>query len=265
MSLQVDEVTDDDAIAELLLRQREWSMYGLCDLEPPFRSNARYIGAGDGDHLRALVLAFSFPGLTSLIPFGESEALRILFGAAKTLPEKAVYQSRSTDLPALETRYVIESREDMYRMILEPPDFQPVQTSYAALRSLTPADAVGLERLYRHWETTVFFDPAMPGVNIGAFCDAELVAVSRTHCTSARFGIAAVGGVFTHPDHRGHGLAAATTSLLVEELSRQGIADIQLNVRQDNPAAIRSYGKLGFRTAGTFVEGSIRLKPARAS
>jgi predicted GNAT family acetyltransferase len=100
----------------------------------------------------------------------------------------------------------------------------------------------------------------MPGVNVGAFHNGELVAVSRTHALSRRFGLAAVGGVFTHPDHRGHGLAAATTTLLVEELARLDIRDVQLNVKQENPAAIKRYTKIGFRISGRFLEGTLSLR-----
>ena len=39
--------------------------------------------------------------------------------------------------------------------------------------------------------------------------DGELVAVAGVHVLSERHGVAAIGNVFTHPDHRRRGLGAA--------------------------------------------------------
>ena len=262
MSFVVADEQSDEEITDLLLQDRSWTLYGLCDLELPFRQSARFVGAREAGRLRAVVLAYSLPNLAILIPYGETAAIRAILVGAQNLPAAALYQSRSADHSALNVHYNVDSVEEMYRMILAPLDFQAATADYATLRLLTPSDSDELGSLHAQWEEQVVFEASMldVGVHVGAFRGGELVAVSRTHCTSEPFGMAAVGGVFTHPEHRGHGLAAATTSRLVEELARRDIHDVQLNVKQNNPAAIRSYLKIGFQIAGEFLEGSLSLK-----
>jgi ribosomal protein S18 acetylase RimI-like enzyme len=48
----------------------------------------------------------------------------------------------------------------------------------------------------------------------------------------------------------------ATTSAVVEELLRQGIRDIILNVGQANEGAVRIYERLGFERYCPFFEGT---------
>jgi predicted GNAT family acetyltransferase len=82
-----------------------------------------------------------------------------------------------------------------------------------------------------------------------------LVAAAGTHLVSATYGVAAVGNVFTHPDHRGQGYGTVTTSAVVAELLRRGIRDVILNVGQDNAGAIGIYERLGFERYCPFLEG----------
>ena len=93
------------------------------------------------------------------------------------------------------------------------------------------------------------------GVFYGIVVDGQLVAVAGTHITSRTYGIGAVGNVFTHPDHRGHGYATATTWAVVAELLRHGVREVVLNVAQSNLAAIHVYEKLGFERYCPFLEG----------
>jgi predicted GNAT family acetyltransferase len=93
------------------------------------------------------------------------------------------------------------------------------------------------------------------GVFYGIYDRQDLVAVAGTHVRSARFKLAAIGNVFTHPEYRGQGFASATTAAVVQDLMADGIETIILNVAQSNTPAVRTYERIGFRTHCAFFEG----------
>jgi predicted GNAT family acetyltransferase len=59
-------------------------------------------------------------------------------------------------------------------------------------------------------------------------------------------GFTEVSGVCTHPDHRGHGYAAALTSLVAGRIEARGETPF-LHVFAHNTGAIRIYEALGYR------------------
>ncbi len=58
--------------------------------------------------------------------------------------------------------------------------------------------------------------------------------------------IAMIANVATHPDFRRRGIGRALTERAMSHARRKGIRDIWLQVRDDNPTAIRIYTELGF-------------------
>ncbi len=72
-----------------------------------------------------------------------------------------------------------------------------------------------------------------------------MVACAGTHVISDRRDVAAIGGVLTHPAHRGRGLAAAVTAA-VARAATQRVGIVGLNVAESNPRAGRLYGRIGF-------------------
>jgi len=81
------------------------------------------------------------------------------------------------------------------------------------------------------------------------------VAAAGTHLVSPTYGVAAVGNIFTHPDHRGRGYGTATTSGVVTALLQDSIRDVILNVSQGNTTATRIYERLGFQRYCPYFEG----------
>jgi len=61
--------------------------------------------------------------------------------------------------------------------------------------------------------------------------------------------LAIIRGVYTAPEERSKGYATSVCSALVEKLLQQG-KDVMLYVSKDNPAAIRTYMKIGFKETG---------------
>jgi len=58
--------------------------------------------------------------------------------------------------------------------------------------------------------------------------------------------IAMIANVATHPDFRRRGIGRALTERAMSHAWRKGVRDIWLQVRDDNPTAIRIYTELGF-------------------
>ena len=56
-----------------------------------------------------------------------------------------------------------------------------------------------------------------------------------------------VGGVYTHPDHRGKSLATRGIASWSEKVFKEGFELMALHVNSDNIAAIKAYERVGFR------------------
>ena len=153
--------------------------------------------------------------------------------------------------------YAWDEVESMWRMVLQPQEFQPVEGDCVRL---TLAHADELAELYALGGGPAYSAAQLEhGVFFGTFVGRHLVAVAGTHLVSPTYSVAAVGNVFTHPGYRGRGYGTAMTSAVVAELLGRGIGDIVLNVNQANVVAIGIYERLGFERYCPFVEG-----PARA-
>jgi ribosomal protein S18 acetylase RimI-like enzyme len=115
---------------------------------------------------------------------------------------------------------------------------------------LTADDVHAVERLYRDGEATGespdFFYPSMvtDGVFFGIYEGPDLVAAAGTHLVSRDEDAAAIGNVYVRQDRRCRGFGRIVTAAVLHEL--RAVGTIGLNVRADNPAAIRVYESLGF-------------------
>jgi len=130
-----------------------------------------------------------------------------------------------------------------------------------------PADSSGVVPLGRHDLDDVtalyatepgaaFFLPHMLGDEtfVGVRDEAGwLVAVAGTHLFSDRRDVAAIGAVYTHPDHRGRGLGRSVTAGVIERIGDRA-SRIGLNVAADNHPARAIYERLGFEAVLDYEE-----------
>lgn len=250
---------DSAAIRSILSADPGWSVYALGDLAPGFFEHSFWVQPAEG----APALALLFRGFSTpvLFVFGEAEAF------AGTLDEidgeRALYlHVRPEIVPVLARRYRIVELKDMLRMVLDPRAYRPAPTD--GVGRLRPADLGELERLYADGNETGeapdFFFPSMleDGVFFGVREAGELVAAAGTHLAVPAEGVGAVGNVYTRRDCRGRGLAARTTSAVVDELAGMKVATIALNVSRRNETAVRVYERLGFRAYCDYYEGLAR-------
>ncbi|MGH2594205.1 MAG: GNAT family N-acetyltransferase, partial [Anaerolineae bacterium] len=206
-------------------------------------------------------LALLFKGFEppALFTMGEAQSVALVLDAALRAP-RVYLNVREEHVLAMRAHYRIEYLEPMWRMTLKPGDFRPVRGS---VTHLTPQHTSDLERLYTLGSGNAFTpSQVFDGAFFGIEARGRLIAVAGTHVVSETYSTAAVGNVFTHPDHRGKGYAALTTSAVCAELIRRGIRTIILNVAQSNATAIHVYEKLGFKKYLPFIEGVAVRRPA---
>jgi hypothetical protein len=102
--VRIVDLTDDVVILPVLERDRPWAAYALCDLEPPYHAYARYIGAVDGEQAGAVVLVYTLPRFTALLPCGDPRAVRAIMAEAGSLPASIFLNVRDADLPSVEQK-----------------------------------------------------------------------------------------------------------------------------------------------------------------
>jgi ribosomal protein S18 acetylase RimI-like enzyme len=229
-----------------------YAAYAIGDLEPGMYEQCTWAGAEWRGRTEALVLHYRGLEPPPLFLMGEVEGLRAIL--AETLcPEWVYLNCLKKHLPLTLEFYDWYETTPMWRMALKPSYFRPLASD--AIR-LAPSQSGQLADLYALGGGDAF-SPAQVGQGVfyGVFVVGELVAAAGTHLVSMTYGVGAVGNVFTHPGHRGHGYALAATSAVVAELLDRGIRDVILNVSRDNAAAIHVYEKLGFERACPFLEG----------
>jgi RimJ/RimL family protein N-acetyltransferase len=255
----VCELDDDDQILELLSTQRPWSAYALCDLDPPHREFARYIGALRGGSLTAAVLVYSPPTFTSLQPFGDPADVSAIMSQAGHLPERPLLIAQTRSIAAVDSRYRLDRMWKMHRMAVTAAHFIPAPPVSAEVVRLTADELSAVQDFYSGWPDTVFAPSmlASGGVYFGAVRGDQLVAVAGTHAVSTRHHMGVIGNVYTRPEHRGQGLATAVTGAVVEAMFDAGIHDVALSVLEDNEPARRAYSRLGFRLTEPFWEAEI--------
>ncbi|MDQ2742388.1 MAG: GNAT family N-acetyltransferase [Chloroflexota bacterium] len=262
MDWKVSDLGDQARIMKVLERDRGWAAYAICDLSPPNRQFARFVGAWHGGRLESVVLLFQAPNFHTVLPCGEQAGIRAVMDQVEGLPETISLSVLPDDLPAVKMRYGVKDAWIMLRMVMTADEVVPARMpADIEIRRLDPSYASPLADLYQSPWGAVFPPDAMleEGVYFGALAGETLVAVAGTHAISERFRIACVGGVFTDPAYRGRGLAQATTGAVVQKLAAGGIELIALNVRADNQTAVAAYRRLGFREQCRFWEGQASL------
>jgi GNAT superfamily N-acetyltransferase len=245
-------LTNRDEILDFLAHDRLYAAYAIGDLEPPLFSECEWLGAEEGGRLHAVVLLYKgleppalflmgkVPGLATVLRFG--------------FRERRVYVTcREEHVLAVKAFYATEPPAPMWRMVMQPRDFRPVNT--AAVMPLSPRHVEELEILYAQGGGDAFtpFQLAT-GVFYGVRIRGRMVAAAGTHLISPTFGLGAIGNVYTEKAYRGRGYATAATSAVVRELFRRGIRCVVLNVAQSNATAIRIYQRLGFNKHCPYVE-----------
>ncbi len=257
---EVREATGEDELLPPLSADRTWCAYALCDLDPRYRTAARFVVARDGTRPRGVALLYTLPQHTVLFLHGANAVLSALMAQLTDAPREVMLSVRPGDLTAVARRYEVQQSWTMRRMALAPRDLREPRRVEARLAPLSGAHADEVRALLDEHDAAVFSDDMLADdTYVGAWLDGRLAALAGTHAVSWRYGLAAVGNVYTRPEYRGRGLAQATTHAVVAALGRRGVRDVVLNADERNAPALSAYRRLGFADCGPFVEGTARL------
>jgi ribosomal protein S18 acetylase RimI-like enzyme len=237
-------VEDREEVAAFLRTDRLYAAYALGDLDAAVRKRAAW-GMAYDDAGRPRGVAMQHLGLPPqpLFLMGEPDACRAVL-ATEVRPRYAFVQARHDLSSAFDDLYRVDLPASLVRMVVDRDSFRPLA---GGAERLGPADIGDLNRLYQlglggGFPASILEDGVYYGVRVGG----RLVAAAGTHVINEAEGIAVVGNVLTHVDHRGQGHAKAVTAGVTAELLGR-VTDVALNVYADNDPAIAAYARLGYR------------------
>ncbi len=255
--LRARAVSDRDAIAAFLRRDRIYAAYALGDLDGPNRTRVAWAMAHD-DAGSPTALAMHHEGLVPqpLFLMGAPHGCRAILDSV-IKPRDAYLQATELHEAALTDLYELDAPVVMLRMAVDHRTFTPFA---GPAERLTALDVDDLNRLYQ-LGYRAGFPPSVveDGVYYGVRVRGRLVSAAGTHAINPREEIAVVGNVMTHVDFRGHDFAKMVTSAVTAELLDRA-SDVALNVHADNDPAVAAYARLGYRTHCQLIERLARRR-----
>ena len=180
----------------------------------------------------------------------DPELLALVASVAQQLPDACAGQVATGIDRALPPWFDVVESVALRGMVLARPD---------RLAGDGVGDRLGMDEYPQLWvflDATVdaegFLGPDM--VTTGHYLGSRdgsgaLVAVAGVHPAEKSHGVAVIGNVVTHPDHRGRGLARVLVTRLARAL-HETYPGVGLNCRAENIAAMRLCGSLGFGPYG---------------
>jgi ribosomal protein S18 acetylase RimI-like enzyme len=248
--LEIRPTRDRELLREFLDSDRLFAAYALCDLDDREFGRTRWAVALDRKQPVAVVLEYTGLSPQPLFVMGDRAGV---IGALRDIirPRTAFLAARPELLSAAASVYRVSEGPPMIRMWADRSTFRPAPA--AAIR-LVPADIGDLNKLYDFGLTSWLPSESVAnGVYYGIRINGQLVAAAGTHVVSRAMGLAAVGNVLTHRDYRGRGFAKIVTGAVTQELLRF-CDQVVLNVRSDNPPAVRAYQAIGYAEHVRFEE-----------
>jgi GNAT superfamily N-acetyltransferase len=237
-------MSDAAAIRRLLEPQRPYAAYALAQLDPRmFPRNRWYLSVGPSG--QALLVHSRSPLGNALFALGDATALDAVLSLHPG--SRFAFGSLMLEHKAIAGKYFLFTRPQvMLRMTVDADTFRPVETS---AQRLTTSDITAINRLYstEGGPTAYRAGHLEDAVYCGIYEGRDLISIAGTHVVSGNERIAVVGNVFTHPRHRGRGLAKATTSAVTRHLL-MGCDLVALTVEEQNEPAVAVYSTLGYET-----------------
>jgi len=237
-------LTDPAALEAMLNQDWPWAGFALGDLEPVWMPHCEWWQAAN-----TVVLMFDGLSPRVMCHLGDGSGLA---QALEAIEEPRVWANIRPEFEETFRRfYRPEQAVRMRRMYLD----RTVEVQGEAAR-LHPGDRAEIEDLLAQGEWVFFLPECLSsGHYYGVREDGRLVAIAGTILASTRYNIAALGSVFTHPEHRGKGLAGICCSHVLASAAHAGIGRVVLNVEEQKVKARRVYERLGFQTACTYLDG----------
>lgn len=231
-------------------------VYALVDLEAPFWPAGRWHRRDDAVVGVVLLPGQRAPAVYAVSTKDPAGCLELLRELVPELPKGTLITGPTGLAATLEPIRPLGWDGPHLRYVLRagasPPPPPPEVTS------LEPDHRDELLDLYAVDPGAAFFLPHMLDDDsfVGVYDGADLVAAAGTHVLSEAKRIAAIGAVFTHPDHRGRGLGRAVTLGVIGRITDR-IDTISLNVAAENEPAIAVYERIGFEAILAYEEAEL--------
>lgn len=259
----ISETRDLDALRQILNGDRLFAAYALAQLEPDAFPHSHWWTAQS--ELGLSLICHSRAGLgDATFALGPAEGVAAILslhpGQLQTFAT-----AKPAHIEALEESHVLTGARQMLRMHVTAESFRPVEAAgddaLSTIFRLRGHQVQTLNRLYSAEGGPTSYRPhhVDEGCYFGIVEEGRLVAVAGTHSISPSGGVAVVGNVFTHPQHRGQGHATIATSATTAELLRS-CPDVVLSVDPANTPAITAYETLGYVKHGEIVEAAARRR-----
>ncbi|MCP4548165.1 MAG: GNAT family N-acetyltransferase [bacterium] len=215
-----------------------------------------YAWRDDADEISELIFIYRGLSLPCAHLFGRHDSLGDkLTSLLPLLPRAGWIHCSAEELPALRARYRLKEHGPFLRLAwMGFPEDAAAPGADGAVR-LSAADLPELTELLTAAYPDTHFEPSQlaKGLCYGLRRAGKLLACAGLHVHSPTEGVAMLGNIATHPDHRGQGLARVACAALLTELERE-IGRIGLNVSAGNAAALSLYHALGFREVLRYEE-----------
>lgn len=237
-------------LRRLLEHDRIWNAYAIADLDPVHDECTDWF-------LHESSVLLRYRGLQPDLIFasGDPTIIETLF--SKLPPGGYQYALKEEVLDAVLQQFSVDGSIPMWRMVLKSDP--PTIIMPDEVQALSIEDLPNIVCLMADYEDRP--DSFMPaqlesGLFFGVYESEELISMAGIHVYSEISKVAAVGNVFTHPEHRGEGFGTLASSAVTTRLLAQGVRTIVLNVSKENEPAIRSYSKIGFEPYCPYLEGT---------
>jgi ribosomal protein S18 acetylase RimI-like enzyme len=233
--------------------ERFLHLYEIGDLDDFFFPATRWFAPDSGGP--PLVLIYGGTELPVLLALTDAhrDVLAALLGELRDALPARIYAHLTPGLvDVVAARFEVEPHGRYAKMALRGD----VPAPHVGATPLRSDDRERLLRFYAESYPGNWFDPRMleTGVYRAVVEDGRIVAAGGIHVFAPAYGVAALGNVAVHPDHRGRGLGGAVTSAVCEAVAAAGVSHIGLNVRSDNRSAIACYERLGFAHVAVYDE-----------
>ena len=212
MTEGIRRVTDPAELARFFSDEPGAHIYAHADLDEPYWSDSRWYRHHDAVVGFVALDEADFETIYAVSTRDPAGSLRLLVHLGDEI-EPGVLITGPTGLGAtLERVGPVGWSEPYVRYLLTDPARVPAPDRRVVALGVDDLDEV--LHLYEHEPGAAFFLPTMLADDsfVGVRDGDELVAIAGTHVLSERKGMAALGGVFTRPSHRGRGLARAVSA-----------------------------------------------------
>ena len=254
---RIREVRDRNALDAMLSTDRAYAAYALAHVGAVPSERSRFWLAENTEGT-GIVLHAEAMG-TTMFAGGHPAAVDAILSLHPG-PRRAYLSTCAPEhLSVIERTYRVTAPLHMVRMSTTAASFTVVE---GEVRRLGGRDVNAINTLYATEGAPSRYTPDQIDrvIYYGAFADNQLVSVAGTHVVSPEMSIGVVGNVFTHPSHRGRGLATRTTARVTKALFDCGCSLVALTVDPTNAPAVRAYERLGYAAGAPVVEAHLERR-----